>query len=82
VTTTDPGRPHRDLCPEADLRDAMPDDDFWNHVLGQVELDDAEPPVDLVPLDVEPCPVCGEQGACAYDAEGRPLIHTDADGVE
>lgn len=21
------------------------------------------------------CPECGEVGACAYDAEGRPLIH-------
>jgi hypothetical protein len=22
-----------------------------------------------------PCPVCGELGACGYDAEGRPMIH-------
>lgn len=29
------------------------------------------------PDAVESCPVCGKQGACAYDAEGRPLIHTD-----
>lgn len=79
--TIDQGRPHRQLCPEADLRDAMPDDEFWQHVLGQDELDDTDPPADLVQL-LQPCPVCGEQGACSYDAEGRPLIHTDADGVE
>lgn len=28
---------------------------------------------------VEPCPICGAQGPCAYDAEGRPLIHTDTE---
>lgn len=22
-----------------------------------------------------PCPECGERGACAWDDEGRPLIH-------
>ena len=22
-----------------------------------------------------PCPECGESGACAWDAEGRPLVH-------
>lgn len=27
------------------------------------------------PLGGEPCPECGEAGACAWDAEGRPLIH-------
>lgn len=26
------------------------------------------------------CPVCGESGACAYDSEGRPLIHAHMDG--
>lgn len=34
-------------------------------------------------LEVLPCPVCGEPGACSYDSEGRPLIHTyndDEDG--
>lgn len=29
-----PGRPFRHLCPEADMRDAMTDDDFWRHVTG------------------------------------------------
>ena len=27
----------------------------------------------------KPCPECGERGACAYDAEGRPLIHVAQD---
>lgn len=26
--------------------------------------------------DVPPCEVCGELGACAYDSEGRPMIHS------
>lgn len=26
-------------------------------------------------LDLEPCPVCGSEAECAYDADGRPLIH-------
>lgn len=26
-------------------------------------------------LNATPCEVCGESGACDYDAEGRPLIH-------
>lgn len=26
---------------------------------------------------IPPCPVCGEAGACGYDAEGRPMIHAD-----
>lgn len=30
-------------------------------------------------VTVETCPVCGVQGACAYDAEGRALIHTDTE---
>lgn len=28
-----------------------------------------------VSLNGEPCPTCGETGACAYDNEGRALIH-------
>lgn len=40
------------------------------------------PDIELESLTVEPCPLCGAAGACAYDAEGRPMIHTDADGVE
>lgn len=33
-----------------------------------------------IQLSAEPCRECGEVGACAWDAEGRPLIH--ANGAE
>jgi len=26
-------------------------------------------------LEREPCLICGEPGACGYDAEGRPMVH-------
>lgn len=30
-----------------------------------------------------PCPLCGEQQACGYDTEGRPMIHVlNAEGDE
>lgn len=32
-------------------------------------------------LDAE-CPECGQYGACAYDTEGRPLIHVTEDSEE
>ena len=41
---------------------------------------DHEPEPDFETFsDREPCPICGEHGACGYDAEGRPMIHTDWD---
>lgn len=71
-------RPFRHLCGEADLRDAMSDEDFWAHVYGQEawepeDFDDGphDPLSDITNL----CPECGQYGACAYDAEGRALIH-------
>lgn len=44
-------------------------------------LADAEPDYDpeFESLDPSPCVVCGSDGACAYDDEGRPLIHAVAD---
>lgn len=77
MSTADTSRPHRHLCREADQRDAMSDDEFWDHAFPQSDVEESGP--DVVALTVEPCPVCGEQGACAYDAEGRPLIHTDTE---
>lgn len=35
--------------------------------------EDPEPEWDS--LERHPCPVCGEPGPCAYDTEGRALIH-------
>lgn len=77
-------RPFRHLCPEADARDAMDDGEFWAHVAKNLGAIDAEEfPVDGDDLralgDAEPCEVCGETGACGYDAEGRPMIHATAE---
>lgn len=84
TVVTDPAlsahaRPFRHLCPEADLRDAMSDDEFWAHVFPQPEpFDQWEdvPEVDIT-LAVMPCRVCGSDGSCGTDAEGRALIHAD-----
>ena len=70
-------RPHRHLCPEADARDAMSDADFWAHVYPQEEYDgpsyNGMDDQAIGPLAY--CEMCGSVGACAFDAEGRPLIH-------
>lgn len=45
------------------------------------ELHVPEPPdPDEESLNGPECPVCGETGACGYDAEGRPMIHASYDG--
>ena len=49
----------------------------------QPTAEEAQPTAnDLDRWDLEtriatPCPECGELGACAYDAEGRPMIHVE-----
>jgi hypothetical protein len=66
----------------------MRDEEFWHDVaasLGAVpnEDDEMEPVYNGFSLDVEPCPECGEIGACGYDSQGRPMIHAlkeDDDG--
>ena len=68
------------LCPEAAERAAMSDDEFWAHVLEPLQ----PPGEDVYDLpresaDLGPCPECGELGACAYDAEGRPMVHVRED---
>lgn len=73
-------RPHRHLCSEASLRDAMTDAEFWDHVLNHPDprhdedafLPDAE---EFAVHTSSPCPECGQRGACAYDVEGRPMVH-------
>lgn len=56
----------------------MSDEEFWEHVLpndlGEELLDE----VDVAALTMTPCVQCGATGPCAYDAEGRPLIHADS----
>lgn len=68
----------------------MTDDEFWDHVFGNLtsndgpDVDDDYDERDPTPFGVlTPCLVCGESGACAYDDEGRALIHAayeEADG--
>lgn len=77
-TEHDAARPFRHLCPEADLRDAMTEGEFWEHVFQQDRGEDNMPPgfdVEEVSLNATPCPICGQPGACAYDDQGLPLIH-------
>ncbi len=82
-------RPFRHLCPEADARDAMTDDEFWEHVGQNLSPSAFDPPMwdddgpDLdVTLATVPCNVCGATGACGHDAEGRPMIHTEPEDDE
>lgn len=71
-------------CPEAEYREGLSDPDFWAYVLTGVRPGEevAEPEADdgddewyeeQVRLGV--CGECGQVGACAYDAEGRAMIH-------
>lgn len=85
-------RPYRHLCSEADARDAMTDEEFWVHVYNQDDHREYDPDDDLnIPDQAEyemearladPCPECGQKGACAYDDEGRALIHVTQDDDE
>jgi hypothetical protein len=73
-------------CPERAVRDAMSDKEFWDHVLFgnfpdaaydddlEADLADAAPVADGLGVTT-PCPVCASERACAWDAEGRALIH-------
>jgi hypothetical protein len=67
------------------------DAEFWAHVFGIPEhggYADYAPPepdaqeieeLDLQARLADPCPECGQLGACAYDSEGRALIHVVVD---
>lgn len=76
MTATDIG-----LCPEAAYRDSLDDEQFWDYVLGNRRPGDPADELDVDGTDVavssqyDPCPECGERGPCAYDAEGRPMVH-------
>lgn len=66
-------------------RAGMTDDEFWADVargLGEQPLyQDDDPHGDYYDPDPtlglpDPCTVCGSLGACGYDAQGQPMIHT------
>lgn len=89
VCAVQPATGPEPLCPEAEMRAAMTDDEFWAHVYAQPEFDDPREPDDQEIAEYElgdklggPCPACGQYGACAYDQEGRPLIHVLEDEDE
>lgn len=69
------------ICSEYADRNNLTEEEFWAHVY-QTEYSDYsdEPDLDTLKdaLD-EPCPVCRSTGACGYDSEGRPMIHTVED---
>ena len=75
--------PVQSLCPEFEMRAAMTDTEFWDHVLNPPlpTTWDTEPSTididDIVSFSHlgSPCPECGSIGACAYDQEGRAMIH-------
>lgn len=67
-------------------RAAMTDEDYWADVAASLghpqdpiepDPDDDPPDPPAVTLYDSPCAVCGTTGACAYDANGLPLIHAD-----
>lgn len=68
-----------DLCPESEYRASLSDEDFWPYVLQGIRPEDPHPEPELPEWPDEPqmapCPECGERGACAYDEQGRALIH-------
>lgn len=57
------------LCPESERRRSMPDAEFWaevaEHILGAPGGGDDEPEIDPE-VQRDPCPECGETGACAW----------------
>jgi hypothetical protein len=75
-------------CSSRVRRATLSDSEFWQDVAeqllgaqhgpvdGEPDLDDELPEV---PGYLEPCPECGEYGACMTDAEGRRLIHVVTD---
>lgn len=65
----------KSLCPESEMRDAMDDGAFWEWVFHRGEMPDQEDDYEPDVVVLTPCPECGEIGPCAYDAEGRALIH-------
>lgn len=69
------------LCPEGEYRDSLSDEDFWAHVFQTdysdwTDFDNQNPNYPEWDLG-NPCIICGSTGACGYDSEGRPLIHSE-----
>ena len=57
----------------------MSDGEFWERVainMGFGGRDDDGYADDQQTTQADPCPECGQLGPCAYDVDGRPMIHT------
>lgn len=75
------------LCPEAEYRASLSDDEFWDYVYNGIKHDDfsdeSGPEVEepeFHPVDSwGRCPLCGEHGACGYDLNGEPMRHVVSD---
>lgn len=68
------------MCPEAWERATEDEEAFWERVARNLTpVPFAPDPTDDIEIDpqvrADPCAECGSTTACAYDAEGRPLIH-------
>lgn len=72
-------------CTSRARRGPLSDDDFWADVADALlspawqDIDDIAwqdiDDIDLATMTGDPCPECGEYGACMTDAQGRKLIH-------
>jgi hypothetical protein len=70
------------IAREHAYRDSLDEGDFWNYVLlGIKPGEEPEPPYydpeDLLAIGAvgSPCPECGQETECGYDAEGRAYVH-------
>lgn len=81
---------YENRCTEAAFRQSLSDADFWQHVFfGDDGPDDPldDPDLYTTPLDalcftINPCPLCGIAGPCAYDVDGNPLFHAQPEDDE
>ncbi len=76
--------PRRVFCASSLEAQSMTDEDFWYFVFtteGMPEEDDYDPNHEAMDdfLTEQACSICGQVGACAWDAEGLPLVHPVSD---
>lgn len=67
------------FCASSPEAAVISDGEFWEKVaisMGVGGRDDDDYDDDQQTAQADPCPECGQIGPCAYDVEGRPMIHT------
>jgi hypothetical protein len=70
------------LCRETAFREGLSDPEFWEKVLLGEQAPGPDYDIDLDDIEQiqgSSCTACGAVGACAYDVDGRPMIHTTED---